>query len=90
MNLAKKYYFGKDAEGKYFCILKVAEYIKIQYNKEAAVLPLGYNIRIECPIKLGQHTATINALVNEFRESFAFDALVVFNVDHNAFYFDFS
>ena len=90
MDLPKKIYFGTDASGKFFCVHKVAQYIKMEYNKMAGKLPLGSNIRIDCPIKLGEHKPSINALVEEFRKTFAFDAVIIFHIDYNAFYFDFS
>jgi len=90
MDSSKKIYFGIDATGKHFFLEKVANYIKMKYNALAFSGPLRHNIYIQCPIPLGNHTASINALVQEFRESFASDALIMFNLEHNAFYFDYT
>jgi hypothetical protein len=89
MDTSKNIYFGTDAKGKFFCINKVAQYIKMEYNAMAVKNLIGYNVRIECPIPIN-HKPSINALVEEFRDSFACDANIAFNFEHNAFYFDFS
>lgn len=89
MDSSKKIYFGIDATGKHFFLEKVANYIKMKYNALADNNLIGYNVRIECPILI-EHKPSINALVEEFRESFASDANIAFNFEHNAFYFDYT
>jgi hypothetical protein len=69
---------------------KIAHTIKMKYNALSARGPLGLNIRIDCPVPLGKDNYSINALIYEFRESFAFDAVIVYNRDYNIFCFDFT
>jgi hypothetical protein len=79
---------GIDAKGNYFYIKKVADHMKNIFVKMARQTPLTPNIRIECPIPVGMHKETVQALCDEFRTIFS-DANVIYNKDFNAFFFDF-
>ena len=81
---------GTDINGKFFYITKVATYIKMKFNAMVTSGPVGFNICIKCPIPLKGHTPCLNALIEEFRETFASDALIAFNSDYNTFFFDFT
>lgn len=79
---------GIDAKGRYFYIKKVAEHMKSNFITMSRAYPLMPNIRLECPIPVGMHKETVQALCDEFRNIFS-DANVVYNADFNAFFFDF-
>ena len=80
---------GIDANGKYFYIKKVADYMMKKFVKMARQTPLKPNIRIECPIVIGEHKASVQALCDEFRTIFS-DANIIYSGEFNAFFFDFS
>lgn len=81
---------NKDILGNMDTIKKIAHTIKMQYNTLAANCPLGFNICIECPVLLKENKTVIDILVYEFRNTFAYDAVIVFNRDYNIFCFDFT
>ena len=81
---------GLDRLENPFDIKKVANQIIIDYNALVTSGPVGLNICIHSPVDLEGHVSSINTLVHIFRESFASDAVVVYNSDHKTFYFDFS
>jgi len=80
---------GIDASGKYFHIKRVADYMKNKFVKMARQTPLTPNIRIECPIAIGNHKPSVQALCDEFRTIFS-DANIIYSGEFNAFFFDFS
>jgi PT repeat len=80
----------KDTLRNMDAIKKLAHSIKMQYNALAANCPLGFNICIECPVLLKENNTIIDILVYEFRNTFAYDAMIVYNKDYNIFCFDFT
>ena len=90
VNLKNSEKIGTDVYGRNFSISEVAKYMMMKYNTMAANGPVGFNVCINCPILLGNHKYSLDALVEEFRERFASDAIIAFNSDYNIFVFDFT
>ena len=81
---------GTDINGRFFYINKVVEHIKMKFNAMVTSGPVGFNVCIKCPIPLACNTPSLNTLIEEFRQTFASDAVIAFNSDYNTFFFDFT